>query len=85
MPALEELKQISENLFFHPNPGAEPFDLPAKKQETCSTPGNEVFVDLNKQCIITRTSSGLYVSVQKDKASLDYQVALLERLARMHS
>lgn len=84
MPELE-LKQISDNLFFRPVPGADTLDIDAQKHDACSTPGNEVYVDLKKQCIITRTSSGLYVSVQKDRAALNGQVALLERLARMHS
>lgn len=55
MPELE-LKQISDNLFFRPVPGADTLDIDAQKHDACSTPGNEVYVDLKKQCIITRTS-----------------------------
>lgn len=81
----DELRQISNNLFFTSVPGAEDFQVQATKSYACSTPGQDVYIDRDKHCIITRTGSGVYVSVQKDADAMDSQISLLERLARLHS
>lgn len=85
---LTGLKPVSSNLFYQPLAGAEPHDpitVTASRSATCSTPGQDVYIDRERQCIITRTSSGIYVSQQKGPEALDAQIALLERLSRLHS
>lgn len=82
---LMNTKKIGENLFFQALPGADPVTVSAPKNCACSTPGQEVYIDLENQCIITRTGSGLYFSVQKSGEAMNAQINLLERLARLHS
>lgn len=82
---LKQLKQVSPNLFFTSVAGADDFPVQAPKSFTCSSPGQDVYIDLENHCIITRTGSGVYVSVQKDTDAMNLQISVLERLARLHS
>lgn len=82
---LSHARKITDSLYFKPLAGADAFPLTAQEITVCSTPGQNVFVDMENHCVITRTSNGVYLSLQKTKETLESQLPLLERLARMHS
>lgn len=82
---LSDAQPITDHLFFRPLPGVDALPLSATPQPSCSYPGQDVFVDVDHHCVITRTSSGVYLSLQKSRESVAEQLSAMERIARLYS